>query len=201
MKKKDKKKIDGSFPLPDTSFSDLLGKQSVRATFRLSERAIEAISIVAGHLGIKQKSLFDHLIEDARALHSIAENIATIEFPEFTRVQKTFVLSRRTLDSLETISKTFGTPRDALVEYSIQRLESIIETERKKHSLRKKLVDQLASTISENEQLLLKSREILGEDDPVTLEIESCFVSGVQAYQKTMKIIEKGKIIEDFFKR
>lgn len=201
MGKKDKKNLVENFSLPETSFSDLLGKQSVRATFKLSERAIDAISIVAGHLGIKQKSLFDHLIEDAMALHSIAENISGFEISEFTRVQKTFVLSRRTLNSLESISKTFGAPRDALVEYSIQRLESIIETERKKHSLRKKLVDELAVNISENEKLLLKSREILGDDDPVTLEIESYFVSGLQAYKKTKKVIEKGKIIEEFFKR
>jgi endonuclease/exonuclease/phosphatase family metal-dependent hydrolase len=48
--------------LPLPSSSDLRGRQSVRATFKLSVRAIDALSIVAAHLGIKQKSLFDHLI-------------------------------------------------------------------------------------------------------------------------------------------
>ena len=199
MKKNDKKNGVGEFSLPEASFSDLLGKQSVRATFRLSERAIEAISIVAGHLGIKQKSLFDHLIDDVRSLHSIAENLGTTRPREFPRVQKTFVLSRRTLNSLESISKTFGTPRDALVEYSIQRLESIIQTERKKHALREKLVGDLVKNISNNEKLLIKSREILGADDPVSLEIEACFVVSVQAFKKIEKILEKGKAIESFF--
>ncbi len=201
MKKKVKKIFIEEISLPDTSFSDLLGKQSVRATFRLSERAIEAISIVAGHLGIKQKSLFDHLIDDSRALHSIAENLGTIKFPEFTKVQKTFVLSRRTLNSLESISKTFGAPRDALVEYSIQRLESIIEKERKKHSLREEMVHELADCIKKNEKLLLKSREILGVDDPVSVEIESYLVSGIQVYKKVEAVIEKGKVIEKFYKK
>ncbi len=199
MKKNEKKNDGEGFTLPEASFSDLLGKQSVRATFRLSERAIEAISIVAGHLGIKQKSLFDHLIDDVRSLHSIAENLGATRLREFPRVQKTFVLSRRTLNSLESISKTFGTPRDALVEYSIQRLESIIHTERKKHALREKLVGDLIKNIDDNEKLLLKSREILGADDPVSREIETCLMSGVQAFKKIEKIIEKGKAIESFF--
>lgn len=201
MKKKVKKIFIEEISLPDASFSELLGKQSVRATFRLSERAIEAISIVAGHLGIKQKSLFDHLAEDTSALNSIAKKISTIDFPEFTKVQKTFVLSRRTLNSLETISKTFGAPRDALVEYSIQRLETIIEAERKKHALRENLVGELTAAIKANEELLLKSREILGSDDPVSLEVESYLLSGLQAYRNVEAVIEKGKVIEKFYEK
>ena len=48
--------------------SDLRGKQSIRATFKLSEKSIEIISVVASRLGIKQKSLFDHLIDDMNKL-------------------------------------------------------------------------------------------------------------------------------------
>ncbi len=48
--------------LPRPSSKDLRGRQSVRATFKLSARAIEALSIVAVHLGIKQKSLFDQVL-------------------------------------------------------------------------------------------------------------------------------------------
>jgi hypothetical protein len=40
---------------------DLSGRQSVHATFRLSESCINAISILSAQLGIKQKSVFDHL--------------------------------------------------------------------------------------------------------------------------------------------
>ena len=57
---------------PRTFASDLRGRQSVRATFKLTEGCIDAISIVAAHLGIKQKSLFDHLVEDNSSLSSIA---------------------------------------------------------------------------------------------------------------------------------
>lgn len=197
MVKKDKKNLIDGINVPEASFSDLLGKQSVRATFRLSERAIESISIVAGHLGIKQKSLFDHLIEDKNALNTIAEKLASIKSPEFQRVQKTFVLSRRTLNSLEIISKTFGTPRDALVEYSIQRLEAIIDTERKKHKIRKKIISELEEHVRKTEVLLRKTRDLLGDDDPVCLSLELLLSTGINSYNEVEKIIEKGQLIEN----
>ena len=94
---------DIELPQPDTE--DLRGRQSVRATFKLSSRAIEALSIVAVHLGIKQKSLFDHLIEDVQTLNTIAQEIEADHFRTMGRVQKTFVISRRTLVCLDEISK------------------------------------------------------------------------------------------------
>ncbi|NOQ20591.1 MAG: hypothetical protein GQ571_11545, partial [Desulfobacterales bacterium] len=107
-----------TLPLP--SSADLRGRQSVRATFKLSARAIDVLSIVATHLGIKQKSLFDHLIEDVKSLNIIANEIEDEAFGALERIQKTFVVSRRTLSCLEETSRQFNAPRDALVEYSIQ---------------------------------------------------------------------------------
>ena len=57
------------------------------------------MSIVAVHLGIKQKSLFDHLIEDARSLSLVAREIESEKFNTLIRIQKTFVISRKTLVS------------------------------------------------------------------------------------------------------
>ena len=91
-KRKDQDEIEIPLPSPD----DLRGRQSVRATFKLSNRAIDALSIVAAHLGIKQKSLFDHLIEDVDALNFIAKEIEIEQFRTTRRVQKTYVISRRT---------------------------------------------------------------------------------------------------------
>jgi len=75
--------------LPGTSASDLRGRQSVRATFKLTEKAIGVLSIISVHLGIKQKSLFDHLMEDIEALRAIADNIRTEEFKRRDCIQKT----------------------------------------------------------------------------------------------------------------
>ena len=46
--------------------ADLLkGKQSIRATFKLPPDIIRLLSIAASQLGIKQKTLFDQLVEDS----------------------------------------------------------------------------------------------------------------------------------------
>jgi hypothetical protein len=60
MERKSDRSFLDDIELPQPDAENLRGRQSVRATFKLSARAIEALSIVAVHLGIKQKSLFDH---------------------------------------------------------------------------------------------------------------------------------------------
>jgi len=186
------------FELPEASFSDLLGRQSVRATFRLSERAIEAIAIVAGHLGIKKKSLFDHLMDDATTLNAIAKNLSSLKLHNHPRIQKTFVLSRKTLDSLEQISRTFDTPRDSLVEYSIQRLEAIIRAEREKHELRKSLIGEVEAHVLKSKAMLDKARKLLGENDIVCKSMERHFESGVQTFKEIEEIVCKGRMIEEY---
>ena len=108
MEKDTEKESVKDISLPHTSTSALRGKQSVRATFKLTEGCIDAISIVAAHLGIKQKSLFDHLIEDAQSLDSIAREIRNLKLRSHGRIQKTFVISRRSLISLDNVSKNWA---------------------------------------------------------------------------------------------
>ena len=126
MARDDERDRGRGFSLPEASTADLRGRQSVRATFKLTEKAIDALSIVSIHLGIKQKSLFDHLIEDAESLDAIASELESLDFRRLNRVQKTYVLSRKTLYSLDRAARDFDAPRDALVEYSIQRLLPVI---------------------------------------------------------------------------
>ena len=87
--------------LSKTLTFELKERQSVRATFRLSEGCIDAISIVATQMGIKQKSLFDHLAEDMDSLKSIAREIKQMKIKKHGRIQKTFVISRKSLSSLD----------------------------------------------------------------------------------------------------
>ena len=127
MEKDLKNDIENSFSLSQASPSGLKGKQSVRTTFKLSEKTIAIVSIVAAHLGIKQKSLFDHLIEDFQSLCSIASEVQHTQPRKQTRIQKTYVISRKSLYSLEKVSNTYAASRDALIEYSVQRLLPIIQ--------------------------------------------------------------------------
>lgn len=178
--------------------SDLRGKQSIRATFKLSEKSIETISVVAAHLGIKQKSLFDHLIDDIGSLNLIAQELERDTFHGLDRVQKTYVLSRKTLTSLEEVSKKFDAPRDALVEYSIKRLLPVVEEERERHLKRKVVLAEVAEFLGQGEEILKKSRDLLGEDDFVYEKFETSMKGILKAYSAIAAFVEKGEMIEDF---
>ena len=196
-KNEDENGFEG-LPLPEPTSAELRGRQSVRATFRISERAIDALSIVSVHLGIKQKSLFDHLIEDSDTLRLIAREIEAYEFQQLNRIQKTYVLSRKTLSSLDRAARSQNAPRDALVEYSIQRLLPIILKEREKHLMRKEILGDLTEFLKEGEKILRKSKDSLGSGDPVYDRLRAAMAGLVNAYRHIDSYVEKGKIIEEF---
>ncbi|MFH1985019.1 MAG: hypothetical protein ABIL58_24525 [Pseudomonadota bacterium] len=180
------------------STEDLRGKQSVRATFKLSPRAITAISVMSLHLGIKQKSLFDHLMDDPEALDAISRSLAGDALASVKRVQKTYVLSRSALACLERAVKAFGAPRDALVEFSIQRLLPLIEQERQRHTRRKEVLERFRDHVKQGEDLLDHARQRLGADDPVCDRLESALNANLLAYRHIVEFIEKGNVIDDF---
>ena len=196
MKKSDDHHI--LISLPGTSTSDLRGKQSVRATFKLTEDAINTSSIVSVHLGIKQKSLFDHLIEGMPALEMIAQEIEPREYKQQQRVQKTFVLSRKTLMSLEKVCRNFNAPRDILVEYSIQRLLPVIIREQERHRRRKEILKELGTFIKQGQHILEKSKRLIGEEDMVYDRLERMMAACAGTYEYVADYIERGKIIESF---
>lgn len=198
MKKKDRQNFEGRISISLPSSSDLRGRQSVRATFKLSERSINAMSIISSHLGIKQKSLFDHLIEDVQALDLIANELESDSFAELDRIQKTYVVSRKTLSCLGEVAKRFDAPRDALVEYSIQRLLPIIKEEKEKHRKRKEILEELYQFNALGEKILEKSRKMLGEDDPVYDKLQSAMAYNRNTEQYIRSFVERGDIIEEF---
>lgn len=189
---------DDSLSLPRTSSKDLRGKQSVRATFRLSKRAIETISILAVQLGIKKKSLFDHLIEDMDSLDRIARQLDHDILRDIPRVQKTYVLSRRTLKCLDKTSQAYNAPRDALVEYSIRRLLPVITRELEKHRIRKEMMGETEKLLKQGDGILQKMITSLGEDDPVSTHFISAMQSLAQAQRQIADCVEKGEELEDF---
>ncbi len=198
MTKKRNNSLIEEMTLPLPSSKDLRGRQSVRATFKLSPRAIDVLSIVAAQLGIKQKSLFDHLIEDAKSLNVIANEIEDEVFDALDRVQKTFVVSRRTLSCLEQTSRQFNAPRDALVEYSIQRLLPVIEKERERHRNRKAVLNEINAHLAQGLKLLQKAQSLLGEDDPVYARFESAMHSLINSQSHIEDYVKRGSGIEEF---
>ena len=194
--KYNQKDIDISLPRPTTL--DLRGRQSVRATFRLSEACIDAISILSAQLGIKQKSIFDHLMENAQVLKNMARDLENTEFDRHERIKKTFVISRRSLSFLDMISSEHNAPRDALVEYSVRRLLPIIAKERIKHEKRKDLLAEISNHFAKGERLLAKADEMLGSDDPIVHKLQTAMSVYKNAFGDIANFIERGKMIEKF---
>ena len=198
MAKKRKHLLFEEITLPLPSSADLRGRQSVRATFKLSPRSIDVLSIVAAQLGIKQKSLFDHLIEDVKSLNLIANEIEDEAFGALERIQKTFVVSRRTLSCLEQTSRQFNAPRDALVEYSIQRLLPVIAKERERHRKRKEVLNDINAHLEQGLKILQKARSLLGEEDAVFNRFESAMHGLANAQAHIDDFVKRGSVIEDF---
>ncbi len=196
MTRKNTTDKDGSFTF--ITSSGLRGRQSVRATFKLSSGCIEAISIVAAQLGIKQKSLFDHLAQDSDSLNAIAKEVQNARVGAENRVQKTYVISRRSLSLLDEISRAFNAPRDALVEFSVRRLLPVIDTEQKKYEMRKDAFSGIQQHLNKGTQLLEKMIAQLGEDDPVTARMASAMETYAGAAKAIAAFLERTQGIENF---
>ena len=182
-----------------STFSSLRGRQSVRATFKLTDSCIEAISIVAAQLGIKQKSLFDHLFSDTQTLNSLARKFRNARLESSTnRVQKTYVLSRGALVSLEDTAKSFNAPRDMLIELSVQRLLPIISQERRRHAKRKAVFEKIAAHLAAGRKLLEEAYGDLGEDDVITQRLNAAMGVYESGYRHMANFLEKSENIESF---
>jgi predicted transcriptional regulator len=197
MKNIQGKRSDNSVLSKNPSSSDLRGQQSVRATFRLSEACINAISILSAHLGIKQKSVIDHLMEDAQILKDMAKEIHSDDIDQHERIQKTFVISRRSLTYLDMISSEHDAPRDALLEHSVRRLFPIVRKEQVKHEKRKELLDEISNHFAKGEKLLSKANEMVGENDPVFKGLDTVMATYKNALDDIESFIAKGKLIEE----
>ena len=152
--------------------NQLRGKQSVRATFRLSNQMIDLLKIAASHLGVQQKSLIDELVNSREILDRVADGSNEISRQDVVRRQKTFVLSRGTLDLLDEISTKYDIPRDYLVELCISRLIPFVDGEQKKHQQRQLLLKEVERYLADGAELLKKADEMLGKDDRFRVKLE-----------------------------
>ena len=184
--------------LSETYSADLRGRQSVRTTFKLTPRSIDALSLLAGQLGIKQKSIFDHLVDDTTALQALARDLENRAELDQDRVPKTYVISRKTLENLEQVCKRYQTPRDALVEFCIERIMPLIKEEKEKHLNRQKLQTTLDQFLDLSRELLEKADKELDRDDPVFEQVYQMARATQAGCDEINQIIEKGARLEDF---
>ncbi len=193
-----KKKDQTALHDTQISLDDLRRKQSVRATFKLPQDVIDLLGLIAGQLGIKQKSLLDQLIEDKALLVRLAENNHQYLADEAARRQKTFVLSRSSLRAINDVAQKQKISRDALVEISIKRLLPVIESELEKHIIRKTLFKEMQNYLKTGEHLCEKARKLLGRDDALSDMLEKQVSLAERNISAVAAIIEKGMPMEDW---
>jgi hypothetical protein len=180
------------------SADGLKGRQSVRATFKLPSRMIELLSVAANQLGLKQKSLFDQLVEDQKVLEQVAMDAGHYQPIHDQRLQKTYVISRNSLVALDYVARIHGLPRDLLVEISIRRLLPVIFSEQEKQHNRKQVFAEMSGLLGHGENLLKATEQMLGADDPATRNLANIVRQLRGALRELGQQVEQGKVIEGY---
>jgi hypothetical protein len=181
-----------------TGMDDLLGKKSVRATFKLHPTAIELLSIIASQLGLKQKSLFDYLMEDQEALHAMAASMSPDKALTAQRIQKTFVVSQRSLDALEDATKDADASREDLIERSIQRLLPVLEKEQRRQRLRSEALVMIDKHFKQGKTLADNVKEMVGEEDTLYQSLTAAMLVYAKSYDEMKNLVDKGKRMSQF---
>lgn len=178
----------------ELSAQQLRGKQSVRATFRLSHQMIDLLKVAANHLEVKQKSLIDELVQSRDTLDRVASEAEEhVEQQPTARRQKTFVLSRNSLDLLDDISDKHNLSRDFLVELCISRLKPFIVAEQEKHEQRRQLISEVEAHLKQGKKLLRKADKMLEPDDQFRLKLEKIISFAEQNVRDMRKFVKEKK--------
>ncbi|HDI58762.1 MAG TPA: hypothetical protein ENF48_00140 [Desulfobacteraceae bacterium] len=175
--------------------SDLMKHKSVRATFQISPESIEALSFLSTQLGLKQKSLFDHLLEDTDSLLAIARSNPKRNIDKKSRIQKTFVISQKSLSSLEKILSEVDASRDDLVEFAIRRLLPILAKERNQQKKRENTLAKIEKHFEHSIELLVEIEKTVGKNDPLYDFYAAVIKTYRNAFDKMEDLVEKGKRI------
>ena len=161
-----KKLVKESMPLPNI---DLSGGQSVRANFRMSQSAYDAIDWLTKYNKITAKELFDRLFKpgsDSGWL--VTEILKGHSNDESREIRKTQVISRSSLQVISKQSMKYSISRDKLVQYSIIAFkvftERHLEERKKNHSVAS---DKISEFLSDAELIEKDLKELLYEDDPI----------------------------------
>lgn len=178
------------------SFEDLKMKQSVRTTFKLPKDTISLLGLIAGQLGINQKSLLDQLSEDSALMLELAKNAKDIQTTDKKRMTKTFVLSRSSLKAINDAAKKNNIPRDVLVEVSIQRLYPLIKNEREKHLKRKNILAELKQILKHSKNIRDLVKRELGKNDDLYEMVDNHLQLTEKNVIAADKLVNKGRAME-----
>jgi uncharacterized protein (UPF0147 family) len=179
----------------ELSAKQLKGKQSVRATFRLSDQMIDLLKVAANHLEVQQKSLIDELVQNRETLDQIASESQDVSQTVQERRHKTFVLSRNALNLLDDISDKYNLSRDYLVELCIGRLIPFVDAEQEKHEQRRQLIKDVDHYLDEGIKLLDKADSMLEKDDRFRVKLENIIKYTERNVHELRKFVKERKTL------
>ncbi len=194
----EKKDVGRERDLLDLTADALQGKQSVRVTFRLPEEAIALLSMAASQLGLKQKSLFDQLVENQEVLNRVAVEGQRYDVCHDEKIQKTYVISRNSLIALKKIAKQNDMSRDFLVELSINRLRPVISAEQEKHKNWKVVQSKIEELVQHGRQTLAEAGLVLACEDQVYGRLHGLVTALERGHEDINQLIEKGSRMDAF---
>ena len=184
--------------LLDLTADALQGKQSVRVTFRLPEEAIALLSMAANQLGLKQKSLFDQLVENQEVLNKVAVEGQRYDVCHDEKIQKTYVISRNSLIALKKIAKQNDISRDFLVELSINRLRPVICAEQEKYKNWKIVQSKIEELVQHGRQTLAEAGLVLAREDQVYGKLQGVVTALERGYEDINQLIDRGSRMDAF---
>ena len=190
MEQRDDREKQGAGATIGLNADALRGRQSVRATFRLPTEMVSLLSVAASLLGLKQKSLFDQLVEDRQVLEQVAAGAEGYQPSADRRRQKTYVLSRNSLAALDLVARTHGLARS--------RLLPVLSAEQERQQHRKLVLTELEAYHRHGRDLLERARELLGDGDPAIRQLAALVSQGERAVLELRDQVERGRATEDY---
>jgi hypothetical protein len=131
-------------------------------------------------------------------LHAIAESRPPDTTVREQRIQKTFVVSQRSLTALDTVAKRSAATRNDLIERSIQRLLPILEKERIRQQQRTEALSLIAAHFSQGKALVDNVRALVGDDDSIYRSLANVMEAYAKAVAKVQSRVDRGKRVCEF---
>lgn len=198
MAKKSSSKKGRGLSIPEASATLLRRRQSIRVSFKLTTKCIEAMNILGSHLRLKPKSLFDHMVQEPKTLEAIATKARACNDEDQPQMVKTYVISRDAAEMLDAVASAHKVSRDALVVTSVQHLMPLIQKEQIRHTSRKNFVSRMEHHLKNGRKLLDDMVNDLGENDPMYDKMKNVMAVYERAFSSLSAFIQKGENIEGF---
>lgn len=143
-------------------------KESKRTTFKLSKHSLNAIDWIVENYGIPAKEVFDIFNSSEDFINHVIEVAKNNEDDDLSRERKTFVISKKTLNHLNRISKSEDVQRDIMVEKMVLIYKALLEKHlREEAQNEKEALKIISGLLNQTEKTENRLKKILDRENPI----------------------------------